>query len=199
MSMQNAAPNANRAVRRVQSAIGEGASATRSRDGAIHRLYPVRAARSDQQPLVPIAERDPSPASPWRVALEFVMEGFAMYGASLHPTAAMPVQLIRASSKPDFTGAQRSAGHDRRASQRLGDDASVELARAARADVDRSYPWSWPGALAGTIKALWTHWRREREIRRAVSALSQYDDRILRDLGIHGRADIERAVRCCHD
>ena len=196
MSMQNAAPNVNRAVRRVQSVIGEGASAARSRDGGIHRLHQVRAARSDQQPLAPIAEPSPSPASPWRVALEFVMEGFAMYGASLHPTAAMPVQLIRASSRPDFTGAQWSADHDRRASQRSRDDDPVE---SARADVDRSYLWSRPGALAGTIKALWTHWRREWEISRAVSALSQYDDRMLRDLGIHGRADIERAVRCWHD
>jgi 3-hydroxy-9,10-secoandrosta-1,3,5(10)-triene-9,17-dione monooxygenase len=47
--------------------------------------------------------------------------------------------------------------------------------------------------------ALWTHWRREREIKSAVAALAKYDERTLRDLGIHGRADIERMVRCCRD
>jgi uncharacterized protein YjiS (DUF1127 family) len=46
---------------------------------------------------------------------------------------------------------------------------------------------------------LWKHWWREREINQAVAALSQYDDRTLRDLGINGRADIERVVRHCRD
>jgi uncharacterized protein YjiS (DUF1127 family) len=58
---------------------------------------------------------------------------------------------------------------------------------------------SWWAALGETAAALLMHWRREREIHRAVAALSDYDDRTLRDLGINGRADIERVVRYCRD
>ena len=46
---------------------------------------------------------------------------------------------------------------------------------------------------------LWAHWRREREIKRAVAALTQFDDRTLRDMGISSRSEIEQVVRYCHD
>ncbi|MBR0747639.1 DUF1127 domain-containing protein [Bradyrhizobium japonicum] len=53
--------------------------------------------------------------------------------------------------------------------------------------------------LSEKFTALWAHWRREREIKSAIAALSKYDERTLRNLGIHGRADIERMVRYCRD
>jgi uncharacterized protein YjiS (DUF1127 family) len=46
---------------------------------------------------------------------------------------------------------------------------------------------------------LWDHWRREREIKKAVAALAQFDERTLRDMGISSRSEIEQAVRFCHD
>lgn len=196
MSMQYASPNPKRVVRQFQSVTSGSASAAGSRDRGIRRPYPAGAAWGDPQRLVPPAEADAPPASPWRVAFEFVMEGFAMYGASLHPTATMPVQIIRTSSKSAFTGAQWSTDH---ASRPWEDDHAVEFERDVRADVPPSHHWSWPGSLAATIAARWTHWRREREIKRAVAALSQYDDRTLRDMGICGRADIEQVVRYCRD
>ncbi|WP_212491252.1 DUF1127 domain-containing protein, partial [Bradyrhizobium liaoningense] len=58
---------------------------------------------------------------------------------------------------------------------------------------------NWMGELGERVVALWTHWRRERAIKSAVAALAKYDQRTLRDLGIHGRADIERMVRYCRD
>ncbi len=41
---------------------------------------------------------------------EFVMEGFAMYGASLHPTATMPVQIIRSFQQADPHGSGMERG-----------------------------------------------------------------------------------------
>lgn len=49
------------------------------------------------------------------------------------------------------------------------------------------------------LATLWAHWRRERQIRKAVAALAQFDERSLRDMGISGRSEIEQVVRYCHD
>jgi uncharacterized protein YjiS (DUF1127 family) len=48
-----------------------------------------------------------------------------------------------------------------------------------------------------TIAKLWSHWRDEREIRRAIRELSELDDHTLRDLGIRDRSEIEFTVRFC--
>jgi uncharacterized protein YjiS (DUF1127 family) len=49
------------------------------------------------------------------------------------------------------------------------------------------------------ISSLWTHWRNEREIKRAVRALTQFEDQTLRDMGIPERSQIELTVRFCRD
>ena len=72
-----------------------------------------------------------------------------------------------------------------------------ELAAGAQLRPRRG--WNWMGELGEKFVAPWAHWRREREIKTAVAALANYDERTLRDLGIHGRADIERMVRYCRD
>ena len=114
----------------------------------------------------------------WSAALLFLMEGFALYGAALHPNAAFSVEAM-----------QRAA--------------SVHSPRPAGGqpwtDLHARRRWRWWAALGETVAVLLMHWRREREINRAVAALSSYDDRTLRDLGISGRADIERVVRYCRD
>ena len=45
------------------------------------------------------------------------------------------------------------------------------------------------------IASRWAKWRREREVKEAVAALAQYDDRTLRDMGIPHRSQIEQIVR----
>jgi len=42
-------------------------------------------------------------------------------------------------------------------------------------------------------------WRREREIKKAVTALAEFDDRTLRDTGIPHRSQIEQIVRYGRD
>jgi uncharacterized protein YjiS (DUF1127 family) len=54
-------------------------------------------------------------------------------------------------------------------------------------------------SLYDDAATFWADWRREREIKKAVEALAQFDDRTLRDMGISSRSEIEQAVRYCHD
>ena len=49
------------------------------------------------------------------------------------------------------------------------------------------------------IARRWAKWRREREIKKAVTALAEYDDRTLRDVGIPDRSQIEQIVRYDRD
>jgi uncharacterized protein YjiS (DUF1127 family) len=42
----------------------------------------------------------------------------------------------------------------------------------------------------------WARWRRERQVKRAVATLAEFDDRTLRDIGIPHRSQIEHAARC---
>ena len=43
------------------------------------------------------------------------------------------------------------------------------------------------------------YWRNEREIRRAVRALAEFDDQTLRDMGIPDRSQVEFTVRFCRE
>ncbi|MCA1536686.1 DUF1127 domain-containing protein [Bradyrhizobium sp. NBAIM03] len=145
------------------------------------------------------AHRAPDEAKPdrggiiWSVILAF-MEGFALYGAALHPTAAMPVHEILA------------ARRDREPNQpvdrvgRLGaeDDGKVmQCVLPRKAQPERRY--NWLRSAGDKLALLRLHLRREGKVRGAVPALMKLDDRTLRDIGIHGRSEIEWAVRRCYD
>ncbi|MGY4225026.1 uncharacterized protein YjiS (DUF1127 family) [Bradyrhizobium sp. USDA 4503] len=196
MPMQNASPSVNPVVPRSQSVIGEAGNGARSHDQSPHPSYPARAVWNNPPSLPPVAEVSSPFASPWQATLEFVIESFAHYGASLHPTAEFPVEIFRAHTSPGLNGA---AAHWQNDPRPLEDSNVVEIDKYGRGN-GRSSRHSRPlGSLGRMIMTLWANWRREREIKQAVAALSQFDDRTLRDLGIHGRADIERVVRYCHD
>ena len=49
------------------------------------------------------------------------------------------------------------------------------------------------------IASRWTKWRRERQIKKAVVALAELDNRTLRDMGIPHPSQIERVVRYGRD
>lgn len=152
------------------------------RDIAVQLDAPVDASR----PADLSAESDSSTGW-WSAVLPFVMEGFALYGAALHPNAMF---LLDAMPRAASVGPPRSAGGQPQAHTFEQETALPDL---------RQHHWSWWAALGETVAELLMHWRRERDIRGAVAALNKYDDRTLRDLGINGRADIERAVRYCRD
>ncbi|MCA6106273.1 DUF1127 domain-containing protein [Bradyrhizobium sp. CNPSo 4026] len=47
--------------------------------------------------------------------------------------------------------------------------------------------------------SLWTQWKSEREVRRAVRALTALDDQILREMGIRDRSQVEFTGRFCRE
>ncbi len=204
--MLNNNPGLNRVVR-----LSDVRTSEANRDGDDRKSFGRNTSRAERtsaqeyalRPELPIKQADFPAVSVWQAALAFFMEGFAIYGASLHPTAAFPVRAMLARSKegqPGQAGDQRSAmAHEHDDVQSPKKSNIIVLENDAWAETAPLRHWSWFGASVETLRALWTHWRREREIKRAVAALAQYDDRILRDMGICGRSDIERMVRYCHD
>jgi uncharacterized protein YjiS (DUF1127 family) len=54
---------------------------------------------------------------------------------------------------------------------------------------------SWVGWFLGMLASACSFCRREREISRSIAALSELDDRTLRDIGIHHRLQIPDIVR----
>lgn len=118
--------------------------------------------------------------------------------SSSGPKANRIARKIQSASTPR-SPAQEILGCPRAVAKPLEDDLAVELDSAIRAEANPPCYRYRPSSLAGTITTPWTHSRREQEIKRAVAALSQYDDQTLSDLGIYRRADIEWVVRYCHD
>jgi uncharacterized protein YjiS (DUF1127 family) len=156
----------------------------------------------------------------WRSVLWFFLEGFALYGASVHWVATTAVTAI--ASEVDARQRQKPARRERRRSiLPVSPAARAEVTVLEREDavagtasgtrmpsrrngfasagreVDR-YRFVHPGWLAKIWRALASRWvkrRREREVRKAVAALAEYDDRTLRDMGILDRSEIEQIVR----
>jgi uncharacterized protein YjiS (DUF1127 family) len=155
----------------------------------------------------------------WQSVLWFFLEGFALYGASLHWVATTAVTAI--ASEVDAQQRQKPARDERQKSVSLvSPAASVErqaatdrtgfgmgmpsfrdgFASPAR-EVDR-YRFVQPGWLVVIWRGIanrWARWRREREIKTAVAALAEHDDRMLRDMGIPNRSQIEQVVRYGRD
>jgi uncharacterized protein YjiS (DUF1127 family) len=156
----------------------------------------------------------------WRSVLWFFLEGFALYGASVHWVATTAVTAI--ASEVDARQRQEPARRERQRSNSLvSPTARAEVTVLEREDavggtasgsrlpstrgafasggreVDR-YRFVHPGWLAmiwHAIASRWVKWRRERTVRKAVAALAEYDDRTLRDMGILHRSQIEQIVR----
>ena len=156
----------------------------------------------------------------WQSVLWFCLEGFAVYGASFHGLATTAVTTITSE-----VGAQRPQVLPRRERRKsislVSSSACAEITVLEREDViDRTafgtrmpsttdgFVYSarqvdrhrlvHPGWLAMIWRATasrWAKWRREREVKEAVVALAQYDERTLRDMGIPHRSQIEQIVR----
>ncbi|MBC9878653.1 DUF1127 domain-containing protein [Bradyrhizobium sp. INPA01-394B] len=152
-------------------------------------------------------EVGPGPAQPhregsiWRDVFGFFLDGFALYGAALHPMAVVPVhEILR--SQQDWR--PHEVDHERPTLRPHGPPDGgngnvVTLDRVRRLDAQPARRWSWLHSLGETLTVLSSHLRREREIKQAVAALMELDDRTLRDLGMCDRSDIERMVRYCRD
>jgi hypothetical protein len=149
-----------------------------------------------------VADIGPRPAAPEREVSTFWwlvfawMEGFALYGAALHPTAAMPVHAILAARRALEPQPEEPL---RNSASAEGNGNVVKLDRVRPIEAKPERHWKWLRSAREKVAAWPAQLRREREISRAIAALMELDDRTLRDLGIRGRAEIEWTVRYCHD
>jgi uncharacterized protein YjiS (DUF1127 family) len=136
----------------------------------------------------------------WQSVLGFFLEGFALYGASLHWVATTAVTAIAS----EVDARQREslpAADDRNLSRSLRTPSTKGGFASPARQVDRYrfiHP-GWPAMIWRAIAGGWTRWRREREIKKAVAALAELDNRMLRDMGIPHSSQIERVVRYGRD
>ena len=49
------------------------------------------------------------------------------------------------------------------------------------------------------MSSLWAYWKNEREIKRAVRALAEFEDQTLRAIGIRDHSQVEFTVRFCRE
>lgn len=195
------------------------------RDIPVERSTPTEELSRAEVDLLP--EARPAMAQPdsiWPSLFWFFLEGFALYGASLHGLTTTVVTAI--SSGVGARRPQELSWRERQKSISLvspaahaettvleREDAIDGTASATRMpstrdgfaspahEVDR-YRFVHPGWLTRTwclVASRWANWRREREIKKAVAALAEYDDRVLRDMGVSHRSEIEQIVRYGRD
>jgi hypothetical protein len=185
-------------------------------EGSTQTLEPSEAgANSVSQTRPAVAQADPT----WSVLWVF-LEGFALYGASLHGLGTTAVtaitnkvgprqrrkpawserqksiSFVSPSARPEITVVELEDAIDRTAFRARIPSTTDGFASPAR-NVDR-YRFVHPDWLAMIWRAIasrWAKWHREREIRKAVAALVEFDDRTLRDVGIPHRSQIEQALR----
>jgi len=138
----------------------------------------------------------------WSV-MSALTEGFALYGAALHPAAAMPVHMIL-TARRDWKPGRETAEPAEPVHSSVRDDAerntrAVECSCVPPSEAQPGRRWTLLRSTIEMLTVLRLHWRREREIKRAAAALKELDDRTLRDLGVNGRSEIEWAVRYWYD
>lgn len=206
MPKPNSVPNVDHVARPPQSGVDGTARAIRSVDRGTGRLPPQQGAHElphyISRAAASIEEPDRSPISWWLATLAFFVEGCASYGAALYPTVEFPIAPTPASAKapkPRLVGDRQAAAAEEGRSPSLENSITTGLGCTVWADARPRRRWNWLSSIGEPVVALWKHWRRERDIQRAVAALAEYDDRTLRDLGICGRSDIERVVRHSRD
>jgi len=148
----------------------------------------------------------------------FFLEGFALYGASLHglaPTAVTKISsevaaqrpqklswrerrklisLASSSTRAEIAMAKREDAIDRTASGK-SILSTIDCSKSPVRGADRYLHLSGFSMIWRAIAGRWAKRRREREIKEAVGALAAYDDRTLLDMGFSDRSQIEQIVR----
>jgi hypothetical protein len=123
----------------------------------------------------------------WSAVVDYVIESFALYAASIHPTALYPAEPWP--GERNISQPRQATWRERRGHLRL-----VSTTTSAGPEPETS-----PTPAAENAIGFGGDREHEREIERAVAALAELDDRTLRELGIPHRSQIERTVRYCHD
>jgi hypothetical protein len=204
-------------VRRQSSLEQVSRAAPRDRrDIPAERLTPAAEISKAEASLPP--ETRPPMAQPDAISplvYWFFLEGFALYGAAVHGLATSAFTAITdevvARRPPELSWRKR-----RKSISLVSSAATAEMAvLESEGAIDRSrsgmpsardataggfdrYRFVHPGWLNSiwrTIATRWANWRREREINKIITAVAEYDDRTLRDMGFSNRSQIEQIVR----
>jgi uncharacterized protein YjiS (DUF1127 family) len=143
---------------------------------------------------VPGDQADGRKTAFWPSVVGYLIESFASYAASMHPTPLVPVE-----PQPDEQNMPQPRQISRRERRAFVSLVSTTVSQDTSSlgpeqETDPTPPAGYAIGSAGDRLR-----EREREIEKAVAALAKLDDRTLRDLGIPHRSHIERTVRYCRD
>jgi hypothetical protein len=153
-------------------------------------------ALSDKYPAVLVARPDTvqQKATFWSSVLDYLIESFALYGASMHPAALFAVEPARAEAQiPQPRDVYPSARQDFTS---LISPPATRHAHAASPELRSNHVTSAGYVIAFSDDS--SH-ERERKITTTIAALAELDDRTLLDMGIPHRSQIELVVRYCYD
>jgi uncharacterized protein YjiS (DUF1127 family) len=131
----------------------------------------------------------------WPSIFTFLTEGFALYGASCGSYGALLNEIATSPAEASARQPEKISPCERRKFIFIVSPSARPGVTAPERETCRN----WLGKPRRAIASRWAHWRRQREIKKAVAALTKLDDGTLRDIGIPHRSQIEQVVRYCRD
>jgi len=132
---------------------------------------------------------------PWPSIFTFLMEGFALYGASYGSYGALLNDVATSSAEPSAWPPERISPFERRKFISIVSPSASPGVTVPERETCRNWlarPWR-------AIASRRAHWRRQRAIKKAIAASTKLDDGTLRDAGVPHRSQIEQVVRYCRD
>jgi uncharacterized protein YjiS (DUF1127 family) len=160
-----------------------------------NRSWAPRLDLTDVKSLPAMTRADRRNTGPWPSIFAFLTEGFALYAASYGPYGALLNDTATSPAEASARQPEKISPLERRKFISIVPPSAGPGVTAPEREISRNWlakPWR-------AIASRRAHWRRQREIKKAVAALTKFDDGTLRDIGIPHRSQIEQVVRYCRD
>jgi uncharacterized protein YjiS (DUF1127 family) len=222
--MLNSSGPVSRAARRY-GVRGQELSLDLRDDSRTARRNPAQPARPDMADVDPPHGAAVRADRIFTAVISAFMEGFALYALlylpPINPEQSSPAEteggqpeklsvrerrrsiaIVSSSANPEAKQSERDDRINKVGSKSdvASEHASVPDSYRSRSfEVDRSGHRHWLTRPWSSLAIKWRHWRHEREIAALVADLAELDDRMLRDIGIPHRSQIEQALRYGRD
>src|SRR6202171_6016881 len=135
---------------------------------------------------------DRQKTAPWSPLFTSFIEVFALYGASYGCYGALLNAIATSSVESCPTEASTPQPEESSPCERRKFISLVSPAASPGTTApERETCHDWLAKPWRAIASRWAHWRRQREIKRAVAALAELDDRTLRLIGTPHRAQMQ--------